>query len=126
MLFGHDIDEAVRAPEELIERALAKDPAERFGSAGEMESALAASLQASATVGYRRWIPWVTAGTLALIAGMIYLPRVLDSGDRARTYAHIEGAQQSPTASLSVNATLFRSHGGAKEALAMERRAFRC
>lgn len=135
----------------VIQKALASVPAERYRSAGAMEAALTASIQAGATPalpvapdrGRRiRWPGWVLAvggGVIALVAILLFTG-VFRSDPPAgafRSDGPTEGAAQlsdatQPSASIgssdqittpaaaqafTANATMYRSRGGAREAL---------
>ncbi len=105
----------------VIDRALAPAPAARQQSAGEMASALAETLRAEnqdshiGTIRTRRIWRWIlpAVAALAIAAGIFLL-----QPDELPTASSERGASSgAPATPLSVEATLYRTLGGAREAL---------
>ena len=70
----------------VIARAMAKAPADRFASAGDLSRAASAALTASAPPRWRRGLPrtpWLAAGALGVAAATATAVAILGTGDRA-------------------------------------------
>jgi len=100
---------------QIVDRALASDPKQRYSSVGEMERALGATIGA----GRRPYAVAAVAATVLLAALLLWPRPPKPSEDASRFGAAVPGgpAMAVPSAALSASASLYRRQGGGDQPL---------
>ena len=108
----------------VVEKALSRDPAERFASAGQMQQALEGSLRMEpAQEAPPQRFPWslvvaaLGAATVLVVAGVIWMKSPSGVALTTGSPARVPAAPAATPGAYSISAALYRSGSGGRERL---------